>query len=457
VTSQALQVIEEHFLSEFRERASRQQERRIGAELKFPFVTTDGSAVDRPTLAALWQYLLDRGWSADVDEASGNVIGARKPGEQNDTVASCETGYCKVEFSMAHVCDLHQLDAAVSELRQELHPFLSQHNSRLLCYGIHPVSPPSSALLMKKMRAGFWDKAFPSNHVIEPSEGDDVHLFTVNAGSHVHVSVSPEEAVRAVNVLTGFAGAQLALTAHSSVSAHEWPSGPYACVNEKFWDWWKPAQGRVGVPDRPFDSLRDYVDRIAGLRPVFAKRDGRPILLCRCYDRFRDYFAETEARGETVDSRACTLTPDPVDIATHNSCYWYTARISRYYTVENRVFDQQPADALLAPAALTLGLVEAADEAWEEIRTHTWQDLVESRDLACRHGMRWHIPSSDATSLVSRMLELADMGLSRRNLGESQYLSPLWERVRAKTCPADTIRQNVDRFGVRAILEKESF
>jgi gamma-glutamylcysteine synthetase len=438
VSGQAAERIYRHVLDGFERAVQDGGRRRVGAELKFPFVKDSGEAVERETVDALWAHLVRRGWRRDTDTAGGPVVGARRAGECNDTVASCETGYCKVEFSLAHAADIHGLRRELDTLEADVRPFLDAHGVRLLGYGIQPVTAPSADLLMRKMRASFWDKALPSNRVLPPEKGDDVHLFTVNACSHVHVSTTPREAVRLVNVLNGLAGAQLSVTAHSNVVTG-WDPPPYKCINEKLWDWWEPVRGRVGVPEAPFADLRDYVTRVSALRPIYVKRAGRPVLLSGHYERFSDYFAESEALGATPEGERCVLRPSLEDIAVHHSCYWYTARISRYFTVENRVFDQQAPDALLAPAALTLGLACAAEEAWEEVSSHAWATLRETREQACRAGMDWRLNGTGAASLAGRMLEAAELGLRRRGRGEESFLAPLQRRWREGTCPADDV------------------
>ena len=157
--------IHEHLAKGFKKAlASRTSgERRIGAELKFPLVNADGTSVDRETVDALWAFLARRGWTPDVDAVTGKVVGARKPGERNDTVASCETGYSKTEFSLAHVANLHDLAKPVEKLTRELHSFSEERDAHFLCHGIHPVTPPSERLMMKKVRASVWDDVYPGN------------------------------------------------------------------------------------------------------------------------------------------------------------------------------------------------------------------------------------------------------------------------------------------------------
>ena len=448
-----MQGIFDHFVKGF-ERAHASQagaERRIGAELKFPLVDRDGQAVCLDVLRALWKYLAGRGWQPVVDTMTKEVIGARRRGERNDTVASSETGYCKTEFALAHVANLFDLEHAIIALRAELRPFAERHEVRFLGYGIHPVTPPSERLLMNKSRTSVWDKVFPSNRHIRPEDGDDVHLFTVNAASHVHVSVPRDEAIPLVNVLNGFAGAQIALTAHSNI----WRGRidpTYRCVAEKFWDWWMPDADRVGVPRVPFDHLEHYVDTIASFKPVYVKRNGQPILLSR-YDSFGEYYCSGRPVGVTLDGEEIPLKPEPADIDLHSTCYWYNARLSRHYTVENRVNDQQPPDDLLAVAALTLGLAAALHEASEEISSYDWEHLRAAREAACRDGLSGCAGPFLLSETATQMLLIARLGLRRRGLGEERFLAPLEARLAARTCPADEAAMIFKTRGLQALLD----
>jgi gamma-glutamylcysteine synthetase len=430
--------IYKHFLAGFREASPPRESngRRIGAELKFPLVNDDGTAADLNAVHALWRHLQERGWKPVKDSASGEVVGARKPGEQNDTVASCETGYCKPEFSLAHVSNLFDLTEELRELREELRPFADRQRVHFLCYGIQPVTPPSERLMMKKTRTSVWDKVFGANRCVPEEDGDDVCLFTLNAATHVHVSVSRHEAIPAVNALNGFSGAQIALTANSNI----WKGRidpDYKCVSEKLWDMWMPDGNRVGVPEKPFKDLKDYVRTIAGFRPVYVKRDGVPIILKR-YKSFASYYRTRPATGIDPEGQEVSVMPEGADIDLHSTCYWYNARLSRYYTVENRTNDQQPPDELLSVSALTLGLVSALGECREALQPYEWEDLRRAREVACCYGLAGKV--GDRSSLIglsARMLGLAEVGLRRRGLGEEQFLEPLRHRLAAMRCPAD--------------------
>ena len=445
-----------HFIDNFRETVSRQDfdERRIGAELKFPLVRPDGSAVDYDMIHRLWDFLQKRGWNPMLDGPDGKVVGATKPGEQNETLASCETGYCKTEFSLAHVGSLLELQESIEELRTELLNFAERENVRFLCHGIHPRTPPGEELLMKKGRTSVWDTVFGSNEHIPPERGDDFHLFTINSASHVHLSVNEAEAVKAVNVFNGFAPAQIALTAHSSVWQGEVDDG-HRCVAEKFWDWWMEDANRVGMPHKPFEDIEDYVHTIADMPPVYVKREHGPVVLTD-YDSFSDYYAEEEAVGYDVDGNAVAVVPHEADIDLHNSCYWFNARISRHYTLENRTNDQQPQDALPAIAALSLGLLNSLEEAEELVMAHDWDDLRETRHHACKEGIKNGSAPVDLEHLAGSMLEVARRGLKQRGMGEEKFLKPLETRLEARTCPADEAAEIVEDGGIESLVENRA-
>lgn len=442
-----------HFVEGFKRAATARRDagRRIGAELKFPLVNSDGTTASREVVSALWKYLVEKGWKPDHDAVTGNVVGARSQGEHNDTVASCETGYSKTEFSLSHVANLFSLNNAVRRLRDELRTFSDKYGVFFLGYGIHPVTRPGRQLMMKKVRASVWDNVFPSNTHVPPEDGQDIHLFTINSASHVHVGTTMSESVDAVNVLCGFAGAQIALTADSSVWRNQ-IDPKFKCVAEKFWDWWIPEKDRVGVPPKPFSGLEDYARTVASFRPIFVKRDGVPYLL-RTYESFTDYYNSNPATGYTLDGEEVPLVPDEADIDVHSTCYWFNARISHYYTVENRVNDQQPPEDLLCIPALTLGIVSALPEAREAVRSHSWELLLRSREEACRHALHGEIDGVSLTDLSLEMLGLARKGLEERGLGEEIFLEPLERRLRDRRCPADEAADIFEAGGAKALVK----
>jgi len=395
--------------------------------------------------------LSQRGWTPRKDPLTGKVIGVQQAGERNDTLAGCETGYSKIEFSLAHVADLNALQLQVDALRATLSEFSVLEGVHFLAYGIHPRTPPNKNLLIEQARTAFWENAFRSNQVLSPDEGDDVHLFTVNATNQVHVDIDEEEAIRVLNVLNGFAGAQIALTAHSPI----WRGAidpTYLCVSEILWDWWKPAQGRTGVPEKPFKDLSDYARVLGDLSPVYVKRNGKPLGIME-YPHFHSYYQPCKTQTAlNVEKKHVQVTPCPEDIAQHLTFQWFCARISRYQTVENRSNDQQPPEDMTSIAALTLGLVHSSEEALHILEKHSWTRLRELRLVACKDCLTSAEANPDLLDLTEQMLRLAEQGLSKRGLGEEKYLDPLFSRFRARTCPAQRAIHLLQKRGMPELI-----
>jgi glutamate--cysteine ligase len=447
--------IYEHFVGGFVEKMKGKNpasERKIGAELKFPLVNYDGSAAEIEKVSSLWRFLSDRGWKPVNDPLTGEVVACRKKEKNNDTVSSCETGFCKTEFSLAYVSDLFELQEMFLELKKILHQFSEKEKVYFLGYGIQPVTEPGKHLLMKKSRTSVWDKVFGANRILPREAGDDVNIFTINATSHVHIDVAMEEAVSAVNVLNGFAGAQIALTAHSNI----WKGrldGRYRCVNEKFWDWWMPDIKRIGVPERPFKDMKDYIDTISSFKPVYVKRKGKPVLL-NGYKTFSEYYNSGRAAGRDINGKVVEVIPSREDIDVHNTCYWYNARITGYYTVENRVNDQQPPEDILCVPALTLGIVSSLSRAERVIRQYEWDILKKARPAACEQGLEGSVDGLSLKNLARDMVEVARSGLIQRGKGEEVFIEPLEERLKKGRNPADETKDLFLKGGLGLLLQK---
>ncbi|MEJ2696765.1 MAG: hypothetical protein P8013_08955 [Candidatus Sulfobium sp.] len=458
-----------HFLGKFEkiesDRDLKERGRRIGSELKFPIVEEDGSAAGLDKTEALWDFLSRKGWTTFCDASSGKTAGAVRPGEMNEHRASCETGYCKVEFSLAHAGDLHSLRSSVEEVCRLAGEFRRESGGVFLGFGIQPVTPPGKHLLMKKGRNLFWDRLFGGNDHIAPDDGTDVHLFTVSASNQVHIDVKMDEAIDAVNVFNGLAGAQIALTANSNI----WKGRvdeEYKCLGEMFWDWWlkEKSISRYGVPEKKFRDLEDYFLSVLDFPPVYVKREGLPVCLpyCRSLSDFMECgnggsgcerMSGEKVCGLTADGREIKMREEPGDVDQHFTFFWHNARISRYYTLENRVNDQQPPGEIMVVPALTLGLMDNLEKAGELVDSHPWEALREMRTLAARSGLKAEAGGVKAAEVASDMVSIAEEGLKRRGMGEEEYLAPLRVRLEKMCCPADHAARVFRTEGVRGLIE----
>lgn len=458
-----------HFLEKFErvqeKRGLGARRRRIGSELKFPLVDMNGESVDAGQTSKLWNFLAKKGWTPQEDPHTGEIIGVERKGDMNEDLASCETGFSKVEFSLAHTDNLFALKDTVEELKQDIQEFSTEHGVAFLGLGLHPVTPPGEHLLMKKKsRNLFWDRLFGGNDHISPDEGTDVHLFTINASNQVHIDVTMEEAAEAVNVFTGLAGAQVAMTANSNIWKGD-VDGGHKCLAEMFWDWWLKNRhsNRYGVPETRFKDLSEYFVHVLEFPPVYVRREGVPVGLPYCPSFSAFYACSVGGKDCGRSTRPCGLSADgaPVDVSfeeadldTHFTFFWHSARLSRYYTLENRINDQQPPSDVLAVPALTLGIMENLDEAASLIGDYSWDFLKETRQEAAKAGLKAEVDGVPVRELSGQAVEIAEKGLKERGLGEEAFLDPLKERVEEGVCPADRAAETFEQDGIRGIIEQ---
>ena len=432
----------EFFQQGFQQAANQPFEgRRIGAELKFPLVQRQtGDAASLETVNHLWEHLAEQNWKVVFDPLTKKAVGASKGGEFNDSIAGYAIGFCNLEFSLAHTGDLHALESQINALVTDLMPYCDAEDVSFLGYGIQPVTHPGTEFRAPKQRTLFdWNAIFPREY-----------LFTVSAESHVHLSISSEEAIKATNTLNGFAGAQIALMANSSIwkgNAHD----TYQSVSEKIYDWWIPDGEQVGIPRNAFKDLADYTRFVDNLSPVFVYRDREPILINH-YSSFADYFRRSQAVGYRLSGEEISISPVAEDVKLHNSFYWFTARISRYFTIENRLWDQQPPGDLICPAALSLGLVSALNEAQEELSQYNWATLRIMREAALQKGLEAVVEGIAIADLAKRMLEIAAIGLKRRGLGEEKFLDSLERRLHLRKNPATQALELFNNGGISALI-----
>ena len=111
--------------------------------------------------------------------------------------------------------------------------------------------------------------------------------------------------------------------------------------------------------------------------------------------------------------RRTGLAAMPQDIQFHGGFAWWQARLaSSHGTLEIRPCSQQPDDAVMAVAAMGLGLVENLKDAYHLYKTHSLAEWRRLRFDVLRHGLRASILDRPVLPLVRRMLEIARTGFS---------------------------------------------
>lgn len=283
--------------------------------------------------------------------------------------------------------------------------------------------------------------------------------------------VQPGDAVKALNVVLAAAPAFIALTANSPLEAGR-PTGlketrltiwPRMFANARF-----PADLSLqALPDRPFDSLRDYFTwmfgrdtRMQAVPVEMGQRDykgQRTIAVPEGEPSLLEFLAAPRWSARRLDTGESTsLTPALGHLEYLQFCHFLDARIrfglrpgielaqfheawqrdggleelfsdwAAYTYIEGRAPGANFADAELwdtagdvvaasitiAPSALQKGLLANLDAAWRELGRLDWTAVAALRQAAIRDGLDGRVDDLSLRTLCARVVELASDGLA---------------------------------------------
>jgi len=410
-------VLAERYAACFRE--ALRPIRLIGREAEFPIVWPDGRAGD---VLRLWTPLLQRdGFTPQYDDPSARTLIVALRGA--DGTVEVEVGRATVELVLGPYEDLWQLADASGRLLRRVVAAARAAGMRVLGFGIQPRARGSPALMTPKRRYA------PLLEAI----GRPWLNFAVTASDQVQVDVARSELPDAINVLNLLSGPLVALTANSSVYGGR--AGRYLSGREGL----LAALGefRAGMTPGPFASIEEFIVYVCGY-PCYVLPDGAGF---RVWNRpFEQYLQE---RGPDLDAYLW-----------HEHYVWNSARPrANHSTIEIRPACQQPPEESLAPAALSLGFVEAMADAkaflMDLFPAGPWPPLRRYRAAAILDGLRAAEP---APGFLEGSLRIAENGLRARGRGEEAFLRPLWARLDQRITPAERNRETFHAGGMEALL-----
>ncbi|HET7120432.1 MAG TPA: glutamate-cysteine ligase family protein [Solirubrobacterales bacterium] len=374
--------------------------RLVGREIEIPLVDEQGEAA---SVAALWPALLDLPDSRVVhDEDTDLVEGVQRP----YGFVSVEFGRGVVEVALNPEPDLAALERSAEVALAELRAAAEPSGARLLGLGMQPRAATSREEMTPKRRyLKLLDQL-----------GERALCWTGTAADQVHVDVSREELLPALNAVNGFAGAIIALSANSPLR-HGRPAAAQATREHLAANVFTEPH-RWGATPRRLESLEEYVAYVLSFAPI-----------------------EEPDAGLGEWERFVEL----------DHLVWPNGRaVFRFGTVEVRPACQQPFDSFWVPSALGLGLVANAAEAdaWLAERGE-WEQLLAYRERAIAAGLAAEEPWP---GFVRGALELAEAGLRRRGAGEERFLADAWERLERRRSPADEALELVEKEGFDGLV-----
>ena len=162
----------------------------------------------------------------------------------------------------------------------------------------------------------------------------------------------------------------------------------------------------------------------------------------------------TTARGKFTDHLAREGADFPAFLF-HEHYIWNSARIrTTYATVELRPACQQPWASHMLPAALSLGLIEAADEVAAYLTAVFADDAWAAMQSYVRRAIRDGLAAPQPIpGFLAEMIDLAAEGLDKRGLGEAIFLASARQRLSAGENPAQVARRLFAKQGMAGLLD----
>lgn len=398
--------------------------RTIGREAEHPVVNADGTAA---RVSLLWPILLEMG---DYEiKREGDLI-VELVGD--DHRYALEVGYGTVEIITAPAEDLHGIRDIYERALARLIEAANTLQMTILGYGMQPLTPASVELMSDK----------PRYFLLYEVLGEGWLSFTQSASDQVHVAVGRHEAAPLTTLLNILSPVVIAICASSPICGGV-PTGHYSAREAKK-GLLQSEYHRHGMPEAPMGHLGDLIGAICRM-PFLMTRHGDEV--ARFDGTFLDYL---ESIGGVKAPGAWE------QFLVHDHYVWHTARPrSVHGTIELRCAGQQPGDAHMVVAALTLGMVEAAAELAtlldSRLGEEAWPAMVSWHERVISQGIGAVEPNP---GLLSEVLTAIRHGLVNRGRGEEVYLQPAFDRVAALTNPAEEALDAFAVGGIPALIDR---
>lgn len=400
----------------------------VGIELEFPLCTLSGRAVlpGDNVVSHLAQVL-------ELQVNSWSDRGEAMAASTADGAATIGYEYSRalLEITLAPARDCIALNRSLSAIYRAVNAALAELGMYLGDSGLHPQSWSRTAPPLPTPHYHAVDRFLKSG-----GHGRNFHTFTgFIASSQTHVDACALSAPVLIELYrrTAFvsalflanSNAVFANTHHHIARDHLWSASMFGTLG--------------GYSLRPeAETMQEVLQNEAQCSLFLARRGDTiwsfdPVSLAQL-DDYPVVTAFSDRSGGLITTRL-ELTPEDGRLY---RAYGHAVPTA-YGTIEVRGDCLQPKDAMLAPAALAIGLSETAKSVIAYMKSACPKaDPMRMRAKAARDGWTMttdnlHYPLAE---ICQTTLEFAARGLELRGFGERALLDPLFDRAARQTNPA---------------------
>jgi gamma-glutamylcysteine synthetase len=459
------------------------KERLVGLEFENPLVREDGTIIDKKDLQKFWETFIKKGDQPDIDYLTNILVGAKKKLKNGSFEAlNTDTGICILEMSLSPQPDLHQAKKVFEEVLISVIKTARKTKLRLLGYATQPRKITGETKNYKSDKSLY--TAF--SHIRR-------HNVMIPVCAHqTGVSVKLDELIRATNMLQALSGAVVCLIANSPI--FEEKVTPWKELRLFSWQLFSTS-GRTKAemrafaqtPKKPFKSVADYLKYIWASPMILpALRNGQWVKPKKTIT-WLDFFQKKRWSARDFYDKEVLLEPTISDINLAAISYWLDAkphltvssekatvegfvkalekdRLENYLNdkllncyIEYRIGGTAPIGEEMALPALTLGLINNLEDAETLVKQYKWKDWFNLRQTSYITAMETEFMGESILTLLSKIVDIAEIGLKKRKLKEEGYLLPLRKRIAEGKIPADKDIEIFEKKGLSGFLNSVTY
>lgn len=412
----------------------------IGVEIEIPILNLKKEAVDFSVVHEITDRFLQRfDFVVAGRDEEGNIFSAEN--HQNGDILSYDCSYNNLELSFGKEKNLNEIDQRFHIYYTFLQEQFGKYEYTLTGMGVNPyrIYNHNEPIPNGRYRMLF--------HHLHSYKNYDLPMFfheypaygTFSSASQVQLDVGYEELIPTIRAFSAVEPIKALLFSNSVLlDEHE----DLLCCRDMFWE--NSTHGinphNIGMFDCELDSIEDLENYIASTSIYCLERDGKYINFPPI--NVVDYFQQDMIEGEYYDHgqyRKIRFQPEISDLAYLRSFKFED--ITFRGTVEFRSVCCQPIKDSMTVAAFHVGLKEelaALDELLQHDRViyHHGYSATELRRMFVKNELPSFVDEDALYELAKKVVDLARMGLIKREYGEEKFLQPLYDRIRERTNPA---------------------
>lgn len=420
----------------------------IGVEIEMPIVNLNRQAVDFNVVHQLTKvFCAHFDFSVSGIDDEGNVYSAVQ--EITGDILSYDCSYNNLELSFGRESDLNRIDQRFRDYYAFIQDFFKLYRYTLTGMGVNPYRKYNRNFPVPN---GRYRMLFHHLHSYRRYEGlMDFHPFpefgTFSSASQVQLDVNIQKLPQTLNVMNRLEPLKAILFSNSVLTDYD-PG--LLCCRDMFWE--KSTHGinpkNIGMYDREFKAADDILGYIADTSIYCVERGEK-------YINFNpinivEYLQSDAVQGEYYENgvyHQITVKPQIEDLA-----YLRTFKFEDLTfrgTIEYRSACTQPIRDAMALPAFHIGLAQKLDPLDELLKNDTviyGHDLSPAvlRELLVRRTLPDFVDADRLYGLLREIVGLAEEGLRGRGYAEEKFLSPLYDRIDRRECPAERLLRETE-------------